>query len=242
MIEKININEKKLTIKHLDNGISDYTKKMLKIIGEELRKEYPRLNNKEVGEIFARFNRTVKCKTNTYIFIALEDESILGFVIILFEPKLKYMYLDYIHILKEHQGKGLGHILYEKTRSFSKEIGATGILMDVYTDDSDEWKDENKLTLNKRRLKFYEDFGALPIINTDYEKRFDDVYKPCFMLLDPLDKKSPYSNQYAKKVLESIMIERYENVRPKSSRDTVLDSIIDDPIKLRQKLYQTAKK
>ena len=90
------------------------------------------------------------------------------------------------------RGRGLGGALYEALREDLIARGARGLFLEVPTDDPAQVARPGDLKANKDRLKFYERYGALPILGTLYDQpiRPGNPAEPR-LLYDPLRPAEP---------------------------------------------------
>ena len=83
---------------------------------------------------------------------------------------------------------------------------------------------------NMARLKFYERYGAKPIVNTAYETPVrEGTFDPPYLLLDPLGSNDLPSRDKVKKVVRAILERKYGLMG--DYVQMVVDSITDDPIR-----------
>ena len=120
------------------------------------------------------------------------DDRVIGFALADFFEPIGYAYLDFIVTEAAQRGRGLGGALYEALREELTARGAFGLFLEVPTDDPAQVKNPHHLKANKTRLKFYERYGALPIVGTLYDQPIRPG-KPAEprLLYDPLDNKDP---------------------------------------------------
>ncbi|MDA1232197.1 MAG: GNAT family N-acetyltransferase [Planctomycetota bacterium] len=94
---------------------------------------------------------------------------VVGFAIVLHEPEIEFCYLDFLAAGKDVPGRGIGAALYEFVRDEAAGLGVKGVLFECLPDDADRCADPATRKLNAARLRFYEQYGARPIVGTDYE-------------------------------------------------------------------------
>ena len=91
---------------------------------------------------------------------------------------------------------------------------------------------------NASRLKFYERFGARPVINTAYETPVnpgDD--NPPYLVYDDLGQSQPLPLAQARKIVQAILERKYGDLCPPQYVDMVVESFRDDPVRLRENKY-----
>ena len=117
------------------------------------------------------------------------DDRVIGFALADYFESIGYAYLDFIVTQAERQGRGLGGALYEALREDLIARGAKGLFLEVPTDDPTQVTNSALLKANKARLKFYERYGALPIVGTLYDQPIRPGNPPePRLLFDPLGK------------------------------------------------------
>ena len=92
---------------------------------------------------------------------------ILGFALTFYFPRERFGYLDYLVSNPKRNARGYGAALYEATCEYLQHRKSKGLFMDVPPDDASLLAEKQRLPVNKRRLAFYERFGARPIIRPE---------------------------------------------------------------------------
>jgi GNAT superfamily N-acetyltransferase len=109
----------------------------------------------------------VKAKYHTFLIVADDFRgNIRGFAILLYMADLNICYLDFLAVMPDSPTSGVGGSLYEKLREEAIALKTIGIFFECLTDDPENCPDPKILIQNKKRLAFYERYGAYPIINT----------------------------------------------------------------------------
>jgi len=172
-----------------------------------------------------------------------ERDRVLGFALAFHFPSIQYAYLDYIATDPDVRTRGLGGALYEALREHLGRKGARGLFMDVPPDDPAKVSDPARVPLNKNRLRFYERYGALPIVGTQYDLVPEgERYDPPHLVFDPLGRSAPLARADARKTVRAILTRKYgwDPEHPYVAR--VVESFRDDPIRLRPPRYVTAER
>lgn len=203
-----------------------------------LQKQFPRLVQDEIDLIFNLFKNPTRMGFNPMIFVAEDSQNnIIGVVIVLHEYTLNCFYLDYIAVHPTRGGRGIGSALYQRVREEARTFNVVGIFFDAPTDNPDHFPDKKKLQQNRKRLKFYEEFGVYPIINDTYSIPVNKKSEPTFLMFDGLGKKTKLSVEYLQAVVRVILEQRYGNVCPVQYVEKIVNSFNMDPIKLRPPQY-----
>jgi acetoin utilization deacetylase AcuC-like enzyme len=161
-----------------------------------------------------------------------------GFALLYHEPELKFCYLDYISAAENKTGGGIGGALYERVREEALELNTVGLFFECLPDIARLCRNPEVREINESRLRFYERYGARPIINTKYETplklRGDN---PPFLVFDDLGQGIDLPRKLAREIVRAILERNYKGICSPDYIDMVVDSIQDDPVRLRKPKY-----
>jgi len=90
--------------------------------------------------------------------------------LVLHDPKLNFLHLDYLASQLGRRGRGIGGALYQRVREFALDLGVVGIFLESLPDDPALCRDPEIRRRSADRLRFYEGYGARPMLGTDSEK------------------------------------------------------------------------
>lgn len=200
---------------------------------------FPGLSNEQIEKIPRMLRNPVKYKFRPILYIA-EGRSgeVQGFALLLHEPDLRFCYLDYLASDKRLSGRGIGGALYERVREEAEMLDVTGVFFECLPDSPALCRNEQVLKQNKARLRFYESYGARPIINTAYETPVTaGGDNPPYLVVDDLGQDIELRADYVKKVIKAILKRKYKHVCTPEFIQMVLDSVKDDPVRLRPPQY-----
>jgi len=225
-------------ISHVIGAHRDYDRRCLDLIQVLFEKAFPDLA--EDPDYIPR--KLVEQTARGYPCILLaahgEGESILGFALADFFESIGYAYLDFIVTGAELRGRGLGGALYEALREDLIDRGAMGLFLEVPTDDPEQVPNAAHLKANKSRLKFYERYGARPILNTLYDQPIRPGKPPEPRLLyDPLESGDALNSDELKTAIRSILTLRYEYDPDDPYVKKVVASVKDSPVRIRKPIY-----
>ena len=118
--------------------------------------------------------------------------------------------------------------------------GAKGLFLEVPTDDPTQVASPVDLRMNKNRIRFYERYGARPVLNTLYDQpiRPNNPAEPR-LLYDDLNSKAPPDGAMLRDVIRLILTHRYNYAEDDGYVTTVLDSVAEGPISIRPPLDTT---
>lgn len=163
----------------------------------------------------------------------------LGFALTFYFARQRMGYLDYIVSNPKRNARGYGGALYEATCEALVQRKSHGLFMDVPADEAKLLKEKQRLAANKRRLAFYERFGARPIIGTAYEDISRELNNGhgTLLVLDDLDRDQPLDGAglrgFLRKLLPAKGVVKPDDPRLKA----LLKSVPDGPVALREPVY-----
>ena len=176
-----------------------------------------------------------------YTTVLLTSEPALGkvngFSLFLCFPEINSALLDFIVLQKESRGRGLGGALYEATREHLHDRGSRGLYLEALPDDPAVVTDPATLQENRRRLRFYEYYGVRPIIGTEYETPLGDNSPGPHLLFDGLGRDEPLRRAECRAAVRVILKRRYGHLAPADYVERVVESFIDDPVRIREPRY-----
>jgi len=226
-------------IRKITNPFLEGNKKTVERIKEIIRLQFPALHSNEIENISEQMVNQLKKKYQTLLVVADDfSGNIRGFAILLYMSDLKFCYLDLLAVTPGKPTSGVGGAIYERVREESASLGTIGLFFECLPDDPMLCRDTSVLDQNKKRLAFYERFGAYPIINTKYEtpvKPENDC--PPYLVYDDLGSGRSLSARELKKIVRAILKRKYSFYCPPEYIKKVVDSIKDDPVKLRAPRY-----
>ncbi len=159
-----------LRIRRIYDDILPRNKEILRQVKDILRTRFKDVSWEEIDEIGEKLRNPFKHQFRSILFVAENfHKKVLGFAFLLYEPKINFCYLDWIAAADGKSGGGLGSAIYDTIRQEAVDLKAKGFFFECLPDDKDACPDDALLKENRARLRFYERYGARPIINTAYE-------------------------------------------------------------------------
>ena len=162
--------------------------------------------------------------------------QVSGFALCFLLPEINSALLDYLAVAAGGRGGGVGTYLYEATREYLKNRGSRGLFLEAAPDDPAVVSDEAVLEQNRRRLAFYERYGMVPIVGTEFETPIDDSPAP-YLLFDGLGREEPLGRAEARAAVRLILKRKYSHIVPPDYIERVVESFVEDPIRLRPRQY-----
>ena len=226
-------------IRRVYDDLIPINKEAISQIQTILRQQFNELAVEDIEKLPEQLYNPLKFRFRSVLFIA-EDErrNVKGFALLHHAPDLSFCYLDFISAASKRTGGGIGSALYEKVREFALHAGDMGLFFECLPDDPKLCKDKTTLKQNAARLKFYERYGAFPIINTAYEmpvNEGDDC--PPFLVFDGLGTKTPLDQKRAQEIVKAILERKYKYMCPPSYIKMVVGSMQENPVQFREPRY-----
>jgi acetoin utilization deacetylase AcuC-like enzyme/GNAT superfamily N-acetyltransferase len=208
-------------------------------VQEILRVQFPLLSQKEIRQLPDRLRNPMKHGFRAVLLVVEDGRGrVKGFALLYHESELRFCYLDFISASMKMTGRGIGGALYERVRQEAAALSTVGIFYECLPDDPKLCVDPEICRQNRTRLKFYERYGAFPIVNTKYETPVnpgDD--NPPVLVYDPAGYAHPLRKRQARKIVRAILERKYGDLCPASYIDLVVNSFQDDPVLLREPRY-----
>jgi acetoin utilization deacetylase AcuC-like enzyme/GNAT superfamily N-acetyltransferase len=208
-------------------------------IQQILQDQFTFIRPKEIEKLPRLLANPQKYQFRPVLFVSDNIRGeISGFALLLHEPALGFCYLDYISAARNMTGRGVGGALYERVREEASMLGASGLFFECLPDDPRLCKDPAILKQNQRRLRFYERYGARPMIHTKYETPVDERDdNPPYLVVDTLGKDRRFSPQEMREIVRVILEGKYADLLKKAYVEMVVASITDDPVQFRPPKY-----
>jgi acetoin utilization deacetylase AcuC-like enzyme len=204
-----------------------------------LREQLPLLNRSDIEKIPDLMRNPLKHRFQYIIYVADDFKRVVkGFALLSYEPNLNFCFLDYISAARFITCGGIGGALYARIREEALSLNVVGIFLESLPDDPELCPDPRVLKENKSRLRFYEKFGAFPIVSTAYETPVrPGGDNPPYLVFDNLGQNRPLRKQEAKAAVRAILESKYKHLCTQDYIDMVVESFRDDPVVLRGPRY-----
>ncbi len=228
-----------LKIRRIYDDVLPVNREILKQVQQILRLQFEDVPEEEIAQIGEKLRNPFKQRFRTTLLVAENlRRKVLGFAMILHEPEIGFCYLDWIALAGGKTGGGLGSALYDRVRSEAATLNAKGLFFECLPDVPQLCSQESLLKQNRARLRFYERYGARPIVNTGYESPIKptDTCMP-HLVYDGMDNPKPLSRKFARKVVRAILERKYADYCPPAYVEKVVASFKDEPVQLRPYRY-----
>jgi acetoin utilization deacetylase AcuC-like enzyme/GNAT superfamily N-acetyltransferase len=204
-----------------------------------LRSQFGALSEADVNKLPGQLRNPLKYRFRCILFVADNVRGkVRGFALLQHAPDVDFCCLDFISVEPKGSGGGVGGALYERVREEARLLDGIGLFFECLPDEPSLCGDRQLLRQNRARLRFYERFGARPIINTAYETPLKpgDRCAP-YLVFDPLGRDGRLSREKARSVVRAILERKYGKSSPPGYIDMVVESFQDDPVRLREPRY-----
>ncbi len=226
-------------IRRVYDNITPANDEAIAQVQDILRAQFPRLLNRTVAKLPEQLRNPLKYHFRAILFVAEGAKGhIVGFALLFHEPILKFCYLDYISTSRKTMGGGIGGALYERVREEALDLNTIGLFFECLPDEPQLSRNPEIRKQNAARLRFYERYGAHPIVNTAYETPImpgDD--NPPYLVYDDLGQGKGLPRDTSREIVRAILERKYKGVASRDYVEMVVESFEDDPVRLREPKY-----
>lgn len=205
-----------------------------------LRVQFQLLSERDIAKLPSQLANPLKHRFRSILLVAEDgNATVRGFAMLLHAPDLDFCYLDFICAGRGETGGGIGGALYERVREEAFQLDVVGVFLECLPDVPELSPDATIRKQNVARLRFYERFGARPIVNTAYETPLKPGDSdPPYLVFDNLgQERKKLRRDQARRIVRAILERKYGNVCPPEYVDMVAASFRDDPVRLREPKY-----
>ncbi|MCX5876444.1 MAG: histone deacetylase family protein [Deltaproteobacteria bacterium] len=204
-----------------------------------LRSQFSAISESEINSLAQKLSNPLKYRFRTILFVADDmKHRVKGFALLNHAPDLSFCFLDFLSVDPKAAAGGIGGALYARVREEARTLGDEGIFMECLPDEAKICREPATVKQSRSRLRFYERYGALPIIHTAYETVLKPEYDcPPYLVYDDLGTGQPLARERAREVVRAILIRKYGKDCPKGYIDMVVESFADDPVLRRAPRY-----
>lgn len=207
-----------------------------------LRLRFGGVRTEEIDDLPEKLRNPFLHRFSAMLLVAERPRTgdVEGFALVLRDPTLNFCFLDFLAADPESRG-GVGAALYERVREDSRAFRADGLFFECPPDAPSPTLDEATLAENRSRLRFYERWGARPVVGTAYEKPVGpgDVDMP-YLVCDTLGSTRALRRAHVRQVVRAVLERKYKYLCPPEYVEEVVSSIVDDPLRLREPRYPAA--
>src|SRR5690606_20243877 len=175
-----------------------------------LMAQFPGVDPEKLAELPTQLRDPLTSRFRTIVFVAENRAGVRGAAVLLLAPDLDFGFLDFIATVLGEGGGGVGGALYERVREECRILETKGLFFECLPDDAGAVSRPEYLAPNQARLKFYERYGARPIIRTAYETpvKPGDTDLP-HLVFDDLGSGRPLRRGEARAIVRAILERKY---------------------------------
>ncbi|MFY9254012.1 MAG: GNAT family N-acetyltransferase [Fuerstiella sp.] len=230
-------------IRRIHDDVVPVNKTAVQEVIQIFKDQFPDAPVTDVTALAEKLRNPFKQRFRTVLYVAEKRPGqVEGFATVLHEPVLGFCYLDYLAAGRKLTGRGIGAALYEHIRSEALTLGAKGVFFECLPDDADRCADAEMRKSNAARLRFYETYGAVPIMGTQYEIPVPGAENDNLphLVYDGLGRDEPLSAKFTKDVVRAILERKYGDLCPPEYVTQVVGSFKQNPVSLRPLRYLKA--
>lgn len=204
-----------------------------------IREQFPDMPLRDIEKIPELIKDPVAHEFASRVMAAEDGRGrIRGFAILLMDSALRFGYLELVSTGKRETGGGVGAALYHRVRETAKASGLEGVYFECLPDDPKLSPNPDIRERNASRLKFYERFGAYPIMGAAYETPMEPGASDSpYLVFDGLGQFALPKAAKLRKIVRAILERKYAHLCPPDYVDGLVKSIQDNAIKLRAPRY-----
>ncbi len=204
-----------------------------------MRRQFAGIDAADIDKLPDQLRDPISHQFVSRLFVAEDARDHLhGLALLLFFSDIQVCYLELISTAPGVSGRGIGDALYTRVREEAIALGADALFFECLPDDPKLSPDPEIRKQNAARLKFYERFGARPIIGTAYETPLgENTSDPPYLVADMLGGTKTPSRDVVRSAVAAILERKYGDVCTPDYVQLVMNSIQDDPVRLRDFRY-----
>jgi acetoin utilization deacetylase AcuC-like enzyme/GNAT superfamily N-acetyltransferase len=226
-------------IRKIEDDISPANREAIRQVVEIMRSQFPRITQADLEKLPRQLHDPFKYKYRSILFVA-EDAyaAVKGFALLLHMTDLNICYLELLSAAPGRTGAGVGTVLYERVREEAAVLKVLGLFYECKVDEPGLVRDPAELKENVARMRFYERYGARPIINNDYATPVhpgdENLY---YLVFDSLGRDVRVTRERMRKIVAVTLERKYGDLFTKEHLARIANSFKDDPPQLRPPRY-----
>ena len=225
-------------IRRIHDDVLPVNQAAIESVTRIFREHFAAAPSSDIEQLGQRLRNPWKKRFRTMLYVAENSRGqVSGFAIVLHEPALSFSYLDYLAAEAKLGGRGVGAALYEFIRDDALALGSQGLFFECLPDDASV-TDVAIRRQNVARLRFYETYGARPLIDNAYQMPIpggSTIGLP-FLMVDPLGRGAPPRAATVRAVVRAVLETKYSSLCTPAYVEQVVESF-RDPIRVREPRY-----
>jgi acetoin utilization deacetylase AcuC-like enzyme/GNAT superfamily N-acetyltransferase len=226
-------------IRRIHDDVLPVNREALRQVQAILEEQFPDLAAGEFDSLLQSLRDPFAKRFRAILHVAeKQNGQVQGFALVLHEPALKMFYLDFIASHARLTSRGIGGALYQRVREEAVESHVKAIYFECLPDEPADCRDEKLLAENRARLRFYENYGARPLVDNDYTRPLspDSGCMP-YLVVDTLGSGKPPRRDDVKAAARAILERKYKHLCPPEYVEAVVASFRADPSPQRPPRY-----
>lgn len=209
-----------------------------------IRAQFPLMPAHEIEKLPDQLSDPMKFRFVTELFVSEDARGkIKAFALLLHFPDLGFHYLETLSAAPGRTGGGLGASLYQVVREEALALGTEGLYFECLPDDPRLSPDPRIRRQNAARLKFYERYGARPIMGTAYETPIEkDQTDSPYLVFDGLERQALPPPEKLAAIVAAILERKYASVCPPGYIDKIVRTVRKGHYELRLPKYAETRK
>jgi len=231
-------------IRKIEDDIAPANREAIRQVVEIMRSQFPRITQADLDKLPRQLHDPFKYKYRSMLFVA-EDQytHVKGFALLLHMTDLGICYLELLSAAPGRTGGGVGTALYERVREEAEWLKVLGIFFECKADVPELVADPAELKVNQARMRFYERYGARPMINNDYATPVHpgdtNLY---YLVFDGLGHAVSLPRERVRRIAAAILERKYGELFSKEHITRIANSFVDDPVQMRTPRYYKRRK
>jgi acetoin utilization deacetylase AcuC-like enzyme/N-acetylglutamate synthase-like GNAT family acetyltransferase len=207
-----------------------------------MRAQFPGMPAEESTKLADQLRNPFKYGFVSKLFVAEDRRGrVRGLAVLMHDPDLGFAYLELISAAPGLTGQGMGAVLYERVRIEAEQLGAKGIYFECLPDDPALSPDAKVRRQNQARLRFYERYGAVPILGTAYEIPVEPgTTDSPYLVFDGLGRFGLPDAPTLARIVRAVLERKYGHTCPPEYIAKVVDSVRRGGAHLRSRRHVAA--
>jgi acetoin utilization deacetylase AcuC-like enzyme/GNAT superfamily N-acetyltransferase len=216
-----------LKFRKLRGALSPADQTTLEEVQAIMRAQFPLMSPEDIAKLPDQLTDPMAYRFVTELLVSEDTKGrVNAFAILLHAPDLAFAYLETLSTAPGRSGGGLGASLYQVVREEAIALAAEGLYFECLPDDPRLSPDPKVRRQNAARLKFYERYGARPIIGTAYETPLNEGETDApYLVFDGLGRYALPGPGVLSKIVEAILERKYADICPPGYIEKVTGSV-----------------
>lgn len=233
---------KTFRIRRIDDESLPVNRAAVRRAQEVLRAHFPAVPEAEIERLGEKLRSPFQQRFRSILFTAETSRGRgAGFALLYHDPVAGFCFLDYLSSEKGFAARRAERELYRRARQEAAALKARALFLECLPDDPDLCPDRAARRRNRAALRFFESFGARPIVNTRYGAPRDPPGGATpYLVADDLGRRNALRVDFARRAVRAILKRQAAHRFPAERIAATVESFTDDPVRLRPYRYGSA--